>query len=194
VNGALSQLPPSVLSVWPDCGVPLIAGPAVETGAGGVSRSIVKFVGVNDVDVAERVHHHPEGLSEIRAGGQAAVGRVPAGPVAGEDGELAVRRDLLDHVVALIGDVDVAGGIGGDARRVVQGRAGRRSGYGGPALAGAGEDREGAGGGDFSTATLLGSTMYRLPAESRPSATPKLRWELNAGPAVAPPAEFSIPA
>ena len=81
---------------------------------------------VGDVEVAGGVHGDPAGSVQLGAGGRAVVAAEALRPVARHGGDHPVR-DLADAVVASVGDVQVAGGIHGDARGIVQLGAGGRA-------------------------------------------------------------------
>ena len=105
---------------------------------------------VGDVQVAGGwVHRHIAWIAQLRAA-RRAWGRCPGGAGAGDDRQGALGGDLLDPAVVVVGDVQVAGvWIRCHPVRLVQSRAGGGAGGRCPGGAGAGDDRQGALGGDL---------------------------------------------
>ena len=99
---------------------------------------------LTDEHVPDGVHGHAGRSMEVRAGRRTGCRHsgCSAGE-AGDDRQGSRRGDLLDHVVGVVGDVDVSRGVGGHAVGETQVGAGGRSGRrraGGPVP---GEDRQG---------------------------------------------------
>src|ERR1019366_9345319 len=81
---------------------------------------------VGDVQVAGGIHGDARGIVQLGAGGRAVVAAEACRPTSGHGRDHAVRN-LADAMVVLVGDVQVAGGINGDARGIVQLGAGGRA-------------------------------------------------------------------
>ena len=82
--------------------------------------------GVGDVQVAGGIHGDAVGIIQLGAGGRAAVAADSLDPVSRHGGDHPIR-DLADAAVTGVGDVQVAGGIHGDAGGIVQLGAGGRT-------------------------------------------------------------------
>ena len=93
--------------------------------AGVVSRmTLLQRVG--DEQVARGVHGDACGAAVVRRRSRARCRRCNPGPVAGDGDDVAGGLDdLADHVVARVGDEQVARGVDGDALGIVQLGVGR---------------------------------------------------------------------
>jgi hypothetical protein len=99
---------------------------------------------VRDVEVARGVHRHPTGVVEVRCGRGTGCGRaVGSGP--GHHRERPQGRHLLHHVVEVVRDVEVAGGVHGHPLGIGEVRADRRTGCRCSKPSGPGDDAEIAG-------------------------------------------------
>lgn len=87
--------------------------------------------GVGDVDGARRVDHHTVRLPDLGQAGKMFVAAVAGGAGSGDGDDHAERVDLAHAVVVGVGDIDVAGRVDGDGRRLVESREIR-----GPAVTG----------------------------------------------------------
>src|SRR5581483_2490507 len=107
-----------------------------------------RALAVDDVEVAGAIDRDAVGREEPR-GGAGAVGRAGGAGGAGHGGDVGVRRDLADRVVARVDDVEVAGGVDGERGGGVEARGGAVAVGGARRERGAGERGDHAAGGDL---------------------------------------------